>query len=123
MPAVAGAVKVIPTPVALVLELKEPPLGLMLQVTPEASLVVADSPRVWVTVKPARFRFIVTEIVEAEMVRFSDFVAVFFGVAESWTMNPRATFAADTVGVPEMTPVALAKVRPVGSAPLVMLQV
>jgi hypothetical protein len=40
------------SPLPVVAELNEPPLGLMLQVTRAASFVVAESDKCWLTVTP-----------------------------------------------------------------------
>jgi hypothetical protein len=52
-PAASGAVSTTDLPLALLAELKEPPVGLKLQVTPVVSLVVAVRLSVCPTVTPA----------------------------------------------------------------------
>jgi hypothetical protein len=58
----------------------------------------------------------------ASMAMLRAAVAVALGVAESWTWTVKLDVPV-AVGVPEMTPVAVFKVKPAGSAPEMMLQV
>jgi len=68
-PAVPGAVSVTGLPLELVVELKLPPAGLMLQATPMESFVLAVSFSGWPVVTPAPRGEIAIEIVPGLMVR------------------------------------------------------
>jgi hypothetical protein len=96
------------------------PLGLMLQVTPALSFVVAVSvDSVSITVSAARWGEIETVIPEALIVsvRFTDCVRT--GLLESVTWNVSGVLVAVAVGVPVMAPLDAFSDRPVGSVPLV----
>jgi hypothetical protein len=68
-PAACGAVSVTFVPLELVVELKDPPAGVTLQVTPVESLVVAVRLSCWPAARPARPGEIAMEIVPGLIVR------------------------------------------------------
>src|SRR5580693_6481555 len=117
--AVAGTVNVTGVPLALVGELKVPPAGLAVQVTPEKSLVVAVSDRCWVRVTPACVGVTDTEMPEGLMVSFSVTLLVCALLLESVTMKVSGIALALVLGVPLIAPLAALSVRPVGSVPAV----
>ena len=111
------------TPVELVVGLNEPPVGLILQVTPAVSLVVAASERVCVTVRLARLGEMETVILEELMVKVKDEDCVLTGLLESATLKVSGELETDCVGVPVIAPVEIFKDNPAGRVPLLMDQV
>jgi hypothetical protein len=116
-PAAEGAVNDTGAPLAVLATLSEPPEEV--QVTPDESLVVAETCRVCVTVMAARAMEIATVLVPELIVigRLALFVCA--GLAASVTVKVTGVAAAVAVGVPEMPPVVPFSARPAGRVPLV----
>lgn len=104
-------------PLTLAAGLKDPPAGLIFQVTPAASLVVAESDKLCVTVSPARFSDSDTESA-AELtvsVRFTE--AFCTGLPESWTWKVSGVLLTTAPGTPVIAPVWAFKESPRGNVP------
>jgi hypothetical protein len=97
-------------------------VGLILQVTPAGSLVVATTVRVCVTARPARAGEMATEPLARVTVIFRVTLFVCAGLPESVAANVSGMPAAVAAGVPEMVPLE-ANARPDGRAPPVSVQV
>src|SRR5450432_3835349 len=97
-PARAGAVNVTLSLFWLVAGLTEPPAGLLLQLTPALSLVLATTVRVWVTVSAARCGAMSTVILAGLTGIVNVALCVCGGLLESVALKMMAVPTAATVG-------------------------
>jgi hypothetical protein len=119
-----GAEKVTGAPEALAIAEKLPPVAL--QVTPlfiASFTTVADTASGCVTARPVLFGETETARAPTAIVRGSETDFLCCGLLESATLNVSDTLVAGSAGVPVIAPVYAFNASPIGSVPLVRVQV